>query len=136
MNPEKRIILPGLAFKGFSSRYQQPALSEGFQDITEVEFKVGLSRADSNFRTDLARCSLMGVKWNEKFGLDIGPENSHKWLIMHSCPCESLAFTWLRRALPKLAHVCYITLGFACTHSGLIATRHKPLRGVDAGFYY
>lgn len=39
MNPEKRTILPGLAFKGFSSRYQQPILSEGFQDITEVEFK-------------------------------------------------------------------------------------------------
>jgi bifunctional polynucleotide phosphatase/kinase len=40
MNPEKRTILPGLAFKGFSSRYQKPTLSEGFQDITEVAFKV------------------------------------------------------------------------------------------------
>jgi hypothetical protein len=40
MNPEKRTVLPGLAFKGFSSRYQKPTLSEGFQDITEVAFKV------------------------------------------------------------------------------------------------
>jgi bifunctional polynucleotide phosphatase/kinase len=46
MNPEKRTILPSQAFKGFSSRYQRPALSEGFQDITEMEFKVGrLTRA-------------------------------------------------------------------------------------------
>jgi hypothetical protein len=40
MNPEKRAILPGLAFRGFSSRYQPPALSEGFQDITDVAFTV------------------------------------------------------------------------------------------------
>lgn len=40
MNPEKRTILPGMAFKGFTSRYQRPALSEGLQDITEVKFKV------------------------------------------------------------------------------------------------
>ena len=45
MNPEKRSILPSLAFKGFSSRYQRPALSEGFQDITEVAFKVSSSPA-------------------------------------------------------------------------------------------
>ena len=40
MNPEKRDILPSMAFKGFASRYQRPQLSEGFQDITEVAFKV------------------------------------------------------------------------------------------------
>lgn len=40
MNPENRVILPGMAFRGFASRYQRPATSEGFQDITEVEFTV------------------------------------------------------------------------------------------------
>ena len=40
MNPDKRTILPSMAFRGFASRYQQPQLSEGFQDITEVAFKV------------------------------------------------------------------------------------------------
>jgi hypothetical protein len=40
MNPEKRTILPSLAFRGFQSRYQPPKLSEGFQDIYEVQFKV------------------------------------------------------------------------------------------------
>ena len=40
MNPEKRAILPNLAFRGFASRYQRPAASEGFQDVTEVAFAV------------------------------------------------------------------------------------------------
>jgi hypothetical protein len=40
VNPEKRAILPGMAFRGFASRYQRPATSEGFQDITEVAFTV------------------------------------------------------------------------------------------------
>jgi hypothetical protein len=45
MNPEKRSILPSLAFRGFSSRYQRPDLAEGFQDITELAFKVCPSHA-------------------------------------------------------------------------------------------
>lgn len=40
MNPERRGILPSLAFRGFASRYQRPGIAEGFQDITEVEFTV------------------------------------------------------------------------------------------------
>jgi hypothetical protein len=40
MNPEKRSILSSLAFKHFTSRYQPPQLSEGFQDITEINFQV------------------------------------------------------------------------------------------------
>ena len=40
MNPEKRAILPSLAFRGFASRYQRPVITEGFQDITEVAFTV------------------------------------------------------------------------------------------------
>ncbi|KAH8821230.1 polynucleotide kinase 3 phosphatase [Xylogone sp. PMI_703] len=39
MNPEKRTILPKLAFTGFASRFQKPTLAEGFQDIQEITFK-------------------------------------------------------------------------------------------------
>jgi len=39
MNPENRIMLPRTAFLGFSKRYRQPELSEGFQDITVVPFQ-------------------------------------------------------------------------------------------------
>lgn len=39
-NPEKRTMLPKMAFSGFVSRYREPKLEEGFQDITKVDFKV------------------------------------------------------------------------------------------------
>ncbi|KAH6684945.1 bifunctional polynucleotide phosphatase/kinase [Plectosphaerella plurivora] len=39
MNPESRVVLPKLAFNGFKSRFKEPKASEGFQDITEVEFR-------------------------------------------------------------------------------------------------
>lgn len=42
MNPEKRVMLPGVAFSGFSSRYEEPSLGEGLQDIVEVDFRVRL----------------------------------------------------------------------------------------------
>ena len=38
LNPEGRTVLPRLAFTGFASRFKEPKLTEGFQDITEVEF--------------------------------------------------------------------------------------------------
>ncbi|EDN09052.1 conserved hypothetical protein [Histoplasma mississippiense (nom. inval.)] len=39
INPESRSSLPGIAFGDFQRRFQVPVLSEGFQDITHVEFK-------------------------------------------------------------------------------------------------
>ncbi|KAI9734723.1 MAG: hypothetical protein M1818_006710 [Claussenomyces sp. TS43310] len=39
MNPERRTTLPAQAFRGFVSRYQCPELSEGFQDIVELNFQ-------------------------------------------------------------------------------------------------
>ncbi|OBT51128.1 hypothetical protein VE04_07182, partial [Pseudogymnoascus sp. 24MN13] len=39
MNPEKRTILPNIAFTSFNSRYSPPTLKEGFKEITEVKFK-------------------------------------------------------------------------------------------------
>ncbi|TGO43984.1 hypothetical protein BCON_0675g00010 [Botryotinia convoluta] len=51
MNPEKRKILPKLAFTSFNSRYQRPELIEGFQDITEVPFKFEGSEAQREIWT-------------------------------------------------------------------------------------
>ncbi|OAX81901.1 polynucleotide kinase 3'-phosphatase [Emergomyces africanus] len=39
INPESRTLLPGIAFGDFQRRFQEPTLSEGFQDITHIEFK-------------------------------------------------------------------------------------------------
>ncbi|EGY22426.1 bifunctional polynucleotide phosphatase/kinase [Verticillium dahliae VdLs.17] len=39
MNPEARTALPQLAFNGFKSRFREPKAKEGFQDVTELEFR-------------------------------------------------------------------------------------------------
>ncbi|PGH04098.1 polynucleotide kinase 3'-phosphatase [Helicocarpus griseus UAMH5409] len=39
INPESRTMLPGIAFGDFARRFREPTLSEGFQDIIQVEFK-------------------------------------------------------------------------------------------------
>ncbi|RKF53945.1 Bifunctional polynucleotide phosphatase/kinase [Erysiphe neolycopersici] len=46
MNPEKRTILPGIAFNGYKKKFQPPKLDEGFQDIIEVPFKFHGSTAE------------------------------------------------------------------------------------------
>lgn len=33
-------MLPRLAFTGFASRYREPKISEGFEDIIKVDFEV------------------------------------------------------------------------------------------------
>ena len=38
-NPEKRLILPHSAFAGFRSRFKEPDVKEGFQDVVKVEFR-------------------------------------------------------------------------------------------------
>jgi len=40
VNPESRTMLPKMAFTGFASRYREPGLNEGFQDIAKVDFQV------------------------------------------------------------------------------------------------
>jgi len=40
MNPEKRALLPGIAFRSFVQRFVEPKLSEGIQDITTIDFEV------------------------------------------------------------------------------------------------
>jgi len=42
MNRENRTLLPRMAFSGFASRYREPAVKEGFEDITRVDFRVSL----------------------------------------------------------------------------------------------
>jgi hypothetical protein len=37
-------MLPGIAFRSFVQRFQEPTLVEGFEDITVVDFEVGHSR--------------------------------------------------------------------------------------------
>ncbi|KAJ6155091.1 hypothetical protein N7470_005657 [Penicillium chermesinum] len=39
LNPESRASLPGIAFGDFKKRYKKPELSEGFDDIIDVEFR-------------------------------------------------------------------------------------------------
>lgn len=39
-NPEKRGILPHAAFAAFTSKFREPVLKEGFQDIVAVPFHV------------------------------------------------------------------------------------------------
>lgn len=39
MNPEARSALPKLAFNGYASRFREPKIKEGFQDVVEVDFK-------------------------------------------------------------------------------------------------
>ncbi|KAI1374745.1 PNK3P-domain-containing protein [Hypoxylon crocopeplum] len=39
MNPEARVALPTLAFNGYFSRFREPKVKEGFQDVVEIEFK-------------------------------------------------------------------------------------------------
>ncbi|KAJ9130538.1 Polynucleotide kinase 3 phosphatase [Coniochaeta hoffmannii] len=46
LNPEERQPLPKLAFTGFTSRFKEPKLKEGFQDIVEVDFRFRGTRAE------------------------------------------------------------------------------------------
>ena len=39
LNPESRTSLPKLAFNGYISKFKEPKVDEGFQDIIQVDFK-------------------------------------------------------------------------------------------------
>ena len=38
-NPEKRSMLPSIAFRGFAQSFVEPKIEEGFQDVVKVPFK-------------------------------------------------------------------------------------------------
>ena len=70
MNPEKREQLPGIAFKSFVQRFVPPTISEGFQDIHEVHFKVRhpLSEVKPTLRSSSFKVHLN----NERSGVCTG----------------------------------------------------------------
>ena len=39
-NPEKREMLPGMAFTGYQSRFVEPSVEEGFADVVVIPFVV------------------------------------------------------------------------------------------------
>jgi len=38
MNPESREILPQLAFNNFNAKFQEPKVSEGFEEVITIDF--------------------------------------------------------------------------------------------------
>lgn len=70
-NPEKRTILPHSAFSSFASRFKQPTVEEGFQDIVPVEFQVGQARTGSSCRL-IYSCSSKVAPSSVKFGVSTG----------------------------------------------------------------
>jgi len=39
LNPENRQSLPKLAFNSFVSRFKEPTIAEGFQEVIPIEFR-------------------------------------------------------------------------------------------------
>ncbi|KAL8750405.1 MAG: hypothetical protein Q9184_006437 [Pyrenodesmia sp. 2 TL-2023] len=52
-NPEKRAILPHSAFSSFASRFKQPKVDEGFQDVVPVQFQVDESLTGLKLHADV-----------------------------------------------------------------------------------
>ncbi|CAJ2512036.1 Uu.00g076610.m01.CDS01 [Anthostomella pinea] len=46
LNPEARAGLPGIAFNGYFSRFREPKVKEGFQDVVEIEFSFRGTKED------------------------------------------------------------------------------------------
>jgi hypothetical protein len=94
MNPEKRTILPALAFRSFTSRYQKPTLSEGFQDIIEWDFKVCHSEISNPLprHKSIDMPSLLAMQQSGKYGRNIGHEDFYLRGVMYLVAC---AFTLL-----------------------------------------
>lgn len=73
MNPEKRVVLPPIAFRSFAQSYIAPELSEGFEDITRINFEVNVL-----LRRLARKCQLMCLHSskaqmrNEKSGQSTG----------------------------------------------------------------
>ena len=54
LNPEKRTMLPAMAFSGYTSRFKQPKVAVGFTDVVEVPFE---------FRGDEEEKRVWGKYW-------------------------------------------------------------------------
>ncbi len=75
-NPEERTILPYSAFAGFSSRFKEPKLSEGFQDILRIDFEVNSYKTPNIPSTSITNnnFSFVATKRRKGCGVDIGSE--------------------------------------------------------------
>ncbi|RDW60769.1 DNA kinase Pnk1 [Coleophoma cylindrospora] len=91
MNPEKRAILPGMAFNSFTSRYQKPAPAEGFQDITEIDFKVPADPRGGLLMQSLSTSqrSSKEMRSKSKYGYDIGIDENLEMWCHPMCPKPS-----------------------------------------------
>ena len=58
MNPEKRAMLPNVAFTSYGSRFRAPTIDEGFQDILKIDFLVSVALSQA-LPYNLARDSMM-----------------------------------------------------------------------------
>lgn len=74
-NPEKRSILPHSAFTGFVSRFKEPKVEEGFQDVIKVEFQVQNCSGNLRMRSaNVFEHSFKVTRSNAKYGANIGFE--------------------------------------------------------------
>lgn len=75
MNPEKREMLPNVAFAGYTSRFRPPRLDEGFQDIINVDFLVresapprySLLLFPPSLLPQLRSCHVLTWLWRSQF---------------------------------------------------------------------
>jgi len=75
MNPEQRVNLPKVAFTSFASRFREPELKEGFEDITRVDFKVSHGPYDEIVvcGTESDHCnSSRAMRNSDLYGVDSG----------------------------------------------------------------
>ena len=76
MNPESRTILPGIAFRSFATRYVPPTLSEGFRDITNIEFQVSFMFDGFQSNFIFTSLSFKARKNSAEYGANTGYLNS------------------------------------------------------------
>ena len=83
-NPEKRTILPHSAFSSFASRFKQPKVEEGFQDVVPVEFQV--HQAPSGSSCKLIYSSSKVTLSSARCGASSGSRASRSG-VKYALPC-------------------------------------------------
>lgn len=73
MNPEKRTLLPKVAFTSFVSRYKPPKIDEGFEDIMRVDFQVSHTP-----HTSLASFLVIPMQYRKRILTGVQPEAQRK----------------------------------------------------------
>ena len=87
-NPEKRAILPHTAFSSFASRFKQPRMEEGFQDVVPVHFNVGRPGTGSGCKLIYSYSSKVTMS-NARSGVVTGSrQRAHAESHMHCLACS------------------------------------------------